>query len=94
MIKSWKHKGLEEFFLTEGKDTSGINLEHKEKIETILQILNIATNPMQLDMPGFRFHKLKGKFKEVYSVTVRANWRITFKFEGRDAILVDYLDYH
>ena len=46
------------------------NLKHKEKIETILQILNIATNPMQLNMPGFRFHKLKGKLENVYSVTI------------------------
>lgn len=94
MIKSWKHKGLKQFFLTEGKDTAGINLEHKEKIETILQILNIAANPMQLNMPGFRFHKLKGKLKNVYSVTIRSNWRIIFKFDEKDAILVDYIDYH
>lgn len=94
MIKSWNHKGLKQFFLTEGKNTAGINLEHKEKIETILQILNIATNPMQLDMPGFRFHKLKGKLKDFYSVTIRANWRIIFKFDEKNAILVDYVDYH
>ena len=49
---------------------------------------------MRLDVPGMRFHKLKGERKGFFSVTVSANWRVIFKFDGEDAILIDYLDYH
>jgi proteic killer suppression protein len=92
MIKSWVHKGVRDFYLTGKK--SGIIVEHAERLKIILQALNAAINPGQLDLPGFRFHKLKGKLKDHYAITVRANWRIIFKFEGENVILVDYVDYH
>ena len=92
MIKSWKHKGLKTFFET-GK-TSGIDSAHAKKIKIILQLLNAANAPERLDLPGMRFHKLKGDLNGYFSVTVRANWRIIFKFDNEDVILVDYLDYH
>jgi len=60
----------------------------------ILQLLNAATRPEQLNLPSLKFHKLQGKLKGFYSLTVRANWRITFQFDGEDAILLDYIDYH
>jgi len=47
-----------------------------------------------MDMPGFRLHPLKGEMKGSWSVTVRANWRVTFRFADRDVFDVDYLDYH
>ncbi len=92
MIKSWQHKGLKKFYLTGNK--AGIIAEHAHRLQVILQLLDAATSPNQLNLPGFGFHKLKGKAKDFYALTVRANWRIVFQFDGEDAILVDYLDYH
>ena len=92
MIKSWKHKGLKNFY--EFDDKSGIIVEHAKRLKVILQLLDAATTPKNLDLPGFGFHKLKGKLKNYYAVTVRANWRIIFQFDEQDIILVDYLDYH
>lgn len=92
MIKSWKHKGLEVFFKT-GKSIGILN-NHAKKLKIILQLLNAADKAERLDLPGMRFHKLKGDKKGYFSVTVSANWRVIYKFVGEDAILVDYLDYH
>ena len=92
MIKSWQHKGLERFFLAGSK--SGIIPAHAARLKIILQLLNAADNPKQLNLPGFGFHQLKGKLKNYYAVTVKTNWRVIFKFDGEDIILVDYLDYH
>ena len=92
MIKSWLHKGLKNFYLTGSK--AGINVAHTIKIKSILQRLDSAFKPEQLNVPGLDFHRLKGKAKGCYAVKVNANWRIVFKFEGKHAILVDYIDYH
>ena len=92
MIKSWKHKGLRNFYLS--GDRSGIIVEHQNRLQVILQLLNAASKPEQLHLPGFGFHKLKGKLKNFYAVTVRANWRVIFQFEKEDAVLIDYVDYH
>ncbi len=92
MIKNWRHKGLRRFFTT--GDLSGINAEHLIRLKIILQLLNVAKSPDQMDLPGMRLHKLKGELKDYYAVTVRANWRIIFQFEEEDVILVNYLDYH
>lgn len=92
MIKSWKHKGLKDFYFT--GNTSGIISEHALRLKFILQLLNAASSPTQLKVPSLKFHKLKGKLKDCYSVTVRANWRVVFQFHNQDAILVDYIDYH
>lgn len=92
MIKSWKHKGLRKFY--ESGNIAGIITEHQTRLKILLQILDAAHKPEQLNLPGFDFHKLQGKLKNYYSVSVRANWKIIFKFEDGDALLVDYLDYH
>lgn len=92
MIKSWKHKGLRNFYNT--GDKSGIIVEHASRLQVILQLLDAATKPEQINLPGFGFHKLKGDLKNFYAVTVRANWRIIFKFDSEDVILVNYVDYH
>ena len=92
MIRSWKHKALKNFYLSGEK--TGIIGEHTERIKMILQLLDAATRPEQLNLPGLKFHRLKGKLKEFYSITVRSNWRIIFQFNDDDAILVDYIDYH
>ena len=92
MIKSWKHKGLRNFYLS--GETGGIIVQHVSRLQVILQLLDAASRPEQMNLPGFGFHKLKGNLKHFYAVTVRANWRIIFKFEHEDAILVNYVDYH
>ncbi len=92
MIKTWKHKGLRLFFRT--GVTSGIQPKHQTKLKIILQLLDASIQPEDMDLPGMGFHTLKGDLKNYYSVTVNGNWRVIFAFDGQDAILVDYLDYH
>lgn len=92
MIASWKHKGLKAFFET--GNAAGILHIHSKRLKIILQLLHAANAPQRLNLPGMRFHKLEGDLKGYFSVTVQANWRIIFKFENEDAILVNYLDYH
>lgn len=92
MIKSWQHKGLKRFFET--GSLSGIQASHKKRLQLILQRLNAAVEPSDLDLPGMHFHKLTGQLKGFFSVKVNGNWRVIYKFENNDAVLVDYLDYH
>jgi proteic killer suppression protein len=92
MIRSFRHKGLEFFFVFGSK--KGILPEHAPKIARILDRLDSSISPNDMNLPGYRLHELKGKEAGTWSVTVNANWRITFEFEGQDAILVDYKDYH
>ena len=94
MIKSFKHKGLEEFFLT--GSTRGIQSIHQKKISRILGVLNKLKYINDINLPGYQLHKLKGNLKNLWSVTVQANWRITFEFDENtsDIYIVDYLDYH
>lgn len=94
MIKSFKHKGLESFFKT--GSTKGIQAIHKYKIQEILTVLNIMEDLTPLSLPSYKLHKLKGEMKDLWSVTVQANWRITFKYDEQnsDVYIVDYQDYH
>lgn len=92
MIKSWYHKGLKLFYET--GSTAKIQPKHASKLHDILQALDFVTKPSQMDFPGLGFHKLKGELGDFYAVKVSANWRITFGFEGEDAVFVDYIDYH
>lgn len=94
MIKSFKHKGLEEFY--ENGSTRGIQAMHAKRLRQLLFILEAMTSTSDLKLPSLRFHKLKGDMSELYSITVKANWRITFKFDedSKDVYVVDYQDYH
>lgn len=92
MIKSWQHKGLKRFYETGSK--AGIKPEQSVRLKIVLQRLDAAIRPKDMDTPGMRFHPLKGELAEFYSVTVSGNWRVIFGFNGQDAVLVDYLDYH
>ena len=92
MIRSFKHKGLERFFITGSK--KGIIPEHAEKIARMLDRLDASISPADMNLPGYRLHELKGKNAGTWSVTINGNWRITFEFDGQDVILVDYQDYH
>jgi proteic killer suppression protein len=92
MIKSFKHRGLEKYFYND--DQSRINPEHAARIARILDRLDASLKPHDMKLPGFKLHKLSGKDKDTWSVWVSGNWRVTFKFEGNNAVAVDYRDYH
>ena len=94
MIKSFKHKGLEVFYRT--GSTKGIQAMHAQRLRKLLFMLEAMTSVNDLKLPSLRFHKLKGDMAELYSVTVQANWRLTFKFdeETQNVYIVDYQDYH
>jgi proteic killer suppression protein len=92
MIRSFNHKGLEQFFITGSK--RGIQPDHADKIARILDRLDASISPADMNLPGYRLHELKGKEAGTWAVTVNGNWRITFQFEDQDAIVVDYKDYH
>jgi toxin HigB-1 len=92
MIRSFKHRGLKRLF--ERGDRSGIRPDLADTIVEILTVLNAATSPQALNLPGYRLHPLKGDLQGLWSVTVRANWRIIFRFQGTDAFDVELVDYH
>lgn len=92
MIKTFRHAGLERFYRTGSK--AGIQPRHADKLEKQLTALNRASDPKDMDFHGWNCHELHGNLKNHWSVKVNGNWRITFTFEGEDAILVDYQDYH
>jgi proteic killer suppression protein len=92
VIRTFRPKGLAKFFSTESR--AGIQAEHAERLSLILATLNAATTPGDMGLPGLKLHPLKGGRSGTWSVTVRANWRIAFRFEGKDAADVDYEDYH
>jgi proteic killer suppression protein len=92
MILSLKHKGLRRLF--ERTDRGQISAEIIHRVENILSALDAAVTPRALDLPGYRLHQLKGDRKGFWAVTVRANWRIIFRFENGDAFDAELIDYH
>jgi proteic killer suppression protein len=92
MIRSFKHKGLAAFF--KSGSTAGIQAAHANKLRLILGRLNVSIAPKDMDLPGLRLHELTGNRSGTWSVTVSGNWRVTFRFEGEDAEVVNYEDYH
>ena len=92
MIKTFKHKGLQQFFETGSQ--AGIRPDHAAKLARQLRQVNGATGASDINIRGGGLHQLVGGLSGLWSVSVNGNWRITFAFEGEDAILVDYQDYH
>lgn len=92
MIRSFRHRGLERFFRR--GDYRGIPAKNATRIERILDRLEGSIRPEDMNLPGYRFHPLKGDRKGAYAVTVSGNWRITFGFDGENAVDVDLEDYH
>ena len=92
MIRSFRHKGLAKFF--ESGSKSGIQGTHAERLRVILGRLNAAAKPEDMGLPGLQLHPLKGTRKGTWAVWVSGNWRVTFRFVGADAEVVDYEDYH
>ncbi len=92
MIKSFRHKGLKIFF--ESGSKAGIQPHHAKKLQILLTALNQAKDEKDMNAPSWDLHPLVGEFYQHWSVSVNGNWRITFKFDGRDVEWVDYQDYH
>jgi proteic killer suppression protein len=92
VIKSFRHRGVEHFFRTGSK--AGIQAKHANRLGVQLFALNNAKRASDMNAPGWGLHPLKGTLKDLWSISVSGNWRLTFAFEGEDAILVDYQDYH
>ena len=92
MIRSFRHKGLQSFH-RDGNPRL-IRPDFVRRIRWILTILDAARTPRDVGLPGFHLHPLKGSLSGYWAVTVRANWRITFRFEGNNACDVDLVDYH
>lgn len=92
MILNFRHKGLQRLF--ESGVKSGVRPEQAERLRLILGRLQASASPRDMDLPGLRLHELKGRRKGSWSVTVSGNWRVTFRFEGKDAVDVNYGDYH
>lgn len=92
VIETIKHKGLRQLY--EKNDRSGIRPDLVTKIQKILSALEAASGPQEMSLPLFRFHQLTGDRRGTYSVTVKANWRVTFRFHEGGAYDVDLEDYH
>jgi len=92
MISTFKHKGLELFF-TKGS-YKGVPAQHGSRIERMLDRLDAARDAMDTHLPGFKFHALKGNRKGEFAVSVSGSWRITFEFDGQDAVNVNLEYYH
>ncbi|MFY9561796.1 MAG: type II toxin-antitoxin system RelE/ParE family toxin [Terriglobales bacterium] len=92
VIKSFRHRGIERFSRTGSK--AGIQPKHADKLCLQLFALDSARRPGDMNAPGWRLHPLATSLKDHWAVMASGNWRLTFKFEGEDAILVDYQDDH
>ena len=92
MIRSFKHRGLKRLY--ERCDRSGIRPDLLDTVEDIVARLDESDGPHALNLPGYRLHPLKGSFYGFWSVTVRASWRIIFRFQGTDVLDVELIDYH
>ena len=92
MIGSFRHKGLKGLFLEGTK--KGVQPDHAQRLEDILDRLNAAAVIDDMNYPGSFLHPLKGDLRGCWSVRVSGNWRVTFRFKNGDAYAVDYTDYH
>ncbi|MCP1339232.1 type II toxin-antitoxin system RelE/ParE family toxin [Idiomarina sp. M1R2S28] len=92
MIKTFKHKGLRLYF--ESGSTRGIKASHTARLRMQLVALNTAMKVSDLDIPGYKLHPLKGSRKNIWSIAVSGNWRLTFEFRDGHVYLLNYEDYH
>lgn len=92
MILSFQSKPLKQLY--DKGDASKLPADHVARITNVLTRLDAVRHPQEMNTPGADYHRLKGDRQEFYSVKVKANWKIIFRFEGEDAVDVDYLDYH
>jgi len=92
VIRSFRNKALRRF--AELGDSSKLSVQNPDRIRRILLALDAAKLPDHVNVPGFRFHALKGRDRGRYAVDASGNWRVTFAWAGEDAVEVDLEDYH
>jgi proteic killer suppression protein len=92
VIKSFRHRGIEKFFMTGSK--AGIQPQQAVRLRILLTTLNLAASPVDMNREGWGWHPLKSPLNGHWAVKINGNWRVTFAFDGEDATLVDYQDYH
>jgi len=92
VIQKIRHKGLKKLY--QNDSAAKVNPDHADKLRRILGVLDQASRPEEVDLPGFRLHSLKGDYDGFYAVQVSGNWRVIFRFDGDQVTDVDYLDYH
>ena len=92
MVLRFRHAGLRRLF--ENGDSRRISPEMVPKIERVLARLDEAKEPGDMNLPGFRLHPLKGELAGQWAVRVSANWRVVFRFDGRNVTDVNLVDYH
>lgn len=92
VIRSFRHRGLDRLFTR--SERKGVPADFIARLERMLDRLDCANGPQDMDLPGYRFHALKGQRKGTYSVSVSGNWRLTFRWQGDDAVDVNLEDYH
>ncbi len=92
MIRSFKSKALAT--LWQRGDASRLDARTVTKLKLRLSRLDAAITPAEMDAPGYYFHALKGGLQSTFSVRATGNWRLTFGWDGTDAIDVDLEDYH
>lgn len=88
MIRSFRHRGIQVFFLKGSK--AGIKPKHANRLHLQLGLLNRAKGPSYMNAPGWRLHAWTGPLKGHWVVWVDDNWRLTFSFENGDAVVIDY----
>jgi len=91
MIESFRHRGLKQF--AENGSKAGSQPKHALRLKRLPTALDAAIRPADMNAPSYDLHLLKGKLAGHWSVSLSGNWRLTFSFEGEDAVLVDYRDY-
>jgi proteic killer suppression protein len=91
VIESFRHKGVQKFFETGSK--AGIQPKHAKRLAIQLNVLDDAVGVEDMQWPGWQCHALSGDLEGHWAVSVSGNWRLTFMFEGKNAVLVDYQDY-
>lgn len=91
VIRKFRHRGLEQFY---NGNPGRISPELRAKVERVLDVLNVAEGPRQVDLPGYRLHALKGDLCGLWSITISGNWRIIFRFVDSDVSDIDLVDYH
>lgn len=92
MIRSFRHKGLKKYF--ESGSVAGIQPHHARRLRMLLAALDTSGSIGDMDVPGFRLHRLKGSERVRWSVWVNGNWRLTFEFRDGEVHVLDYEDYH
>jgi proteic killer suppression protein len=91
VIRTFRHRGLKRLF---HGDASKVRADQVRRIADVLGHLDAAEHPSDLDLPGYRLHRLKGDMKGMWSITISGAWRIVFRFVDGDAFDIDLVDYH